>query len=83
MKHSEEMIYTTVSTLVMIYRKSAKSISLKDLYLILKREMHCTVQESLKITHVLKEFGYVTIEDGICQVTDKGGAAAREIMVHL
>jgi predicted methyltransferase len=83
MKPSEEMIYATVSILVMIYRKSNRSISLKDLYLILKREMHCSVQESLKIVHVLKDYNYVEIEDGICKVTDKGGEAARSVMVHM
>jgi hypothetical protein len=83
MKREEEMVYTTVTMLVNIYRKSSKSISLKDLYLILKREMHCTVQESLRIVSNLKEFGYVEIEDGICKVTDKGGEAARQVMIHL
>jgi len=79
----EEMMYTTVSILVIIYRKSSKSISLRDLYITLKREMHCTVQESLKIVHVLKDYGYVEIEDGICKVTGKGGEAARQVMVHM
>jgi len=79
----EEMMYTTVSILVIIYRKSSKSISLRDLYITLKREMHCTVQESLKIVHILKDYGYVEIEDGICKVTSKGGEAARQVMVHM
>jgi predicted methyltransferase len=83
MKREEEFIYTTVTILVNIYRKSTKSICLKDLYITLKREMHCSVQESLKIVHILKNCGYVEIEDGICKVTDKGGEAARQVMVHL
>ena len=83
MKREEEIVYTTVTILVMIYRKNARSICLKDLYITLKREMHCTVQESLKIVHILKNCGYVEIEDGICKVTEKGGEAAKQIMVHL
>lgn len=83
MKRGEEMVYLTVSILVTIYRKKNRCICLKDLYITLKREMHCTVQESLKIVHTLKEYGYVSIEDGICTVTEMGGEAARQVMIHM